>query len=228
MASNNEERKDAGLSATMLLDPCPRRVILQQEEEFYESPSSYWARFRGTMAHLMMEQYDDGGEGIIQEIRFRKSVVVDGEEIEITGKMDHVDTNTRTIIDYKSIKSINAKPVNKGKPKREHEQQVSIYRWLLDGGVNMETGEIVHHEIDRAGIIYFDMTGTLKIGATMMSLEDTEDFIIERVRPLIHYRKTGELPDLMKNERGQRHPFCRFCAVKDACDLRWEAEWTDE
>src|SRR5690606_7046191 len=85
MASNSEERKDAGLSATMLLDPCARRVILQQEEEFHEPPSRYWARFRGTIGHLMMEQYDDGGEGIIQEVRFKKTIELDGEEIEVTG-----------------------------------------------------------------------------------------------------------------------------------------------
>lgn len=225
MASNSVERKDAGLSATMLLDPCARRVILQQTEDYYEAPSRYWARFRGTLSHLLMETYDGGGEGIIQEVRFRKAVTVEVDgvqvEVEITGKMDHVDVNQKLIIDYKSIKSINAQPVNQGRCKPEHAEQVSIYRWLLDGGTNMETGETVHYDIERAGIIYFDMAGTRKIGAPMMSLEETEAFIRERVTPFARFSFTGELPDLWYDEKGNRHRFCDFCAVRDICDKKW-------
>lgn len=226
MASNGEERKDAGMSATMLLNPCSRQTILQQKYDYYERPSAYWPRFRGTLSHLLMEEYDGGGEGIIQEVRFRKPISVDIEingkpvevEIELTGKMDHVDTIQKVIIDYKSIKSINAQPVNKGEIKPEHGKQVSIYRWLLDGGTNMETGEVVHYEIERAGIIYFDMTGTVKLGAPLMSLEETEEYIKEKVRPIAQYSATGELPDLIQDDRGRRHWLCNYCPVKDICE----------
>src|SRR5690606_15874395 len=103
-------------------------------------------------------------------------------------------------------------------------EQVSIYRWLLWGGTNMKTGEVVHHTISKAGIIYFDMSGTRKIAAPLMSLEETDAFVRERVRPLVHYRKTGELPDLWWDEKGYRHRFCDWCAVKDICDKRYEEE----
>src|SRR5690606_13303138 len=185
-----------------------------------------------TIGHLMMEEYDDGGEGIIQEVRFKKSVTVDvdGEDIdvEITGKMDHVDTVQRLIIDYKSIKSVNAQPVNKGEYKPEHAEQVSVYRWLLDGGTNMETGEVVHYPIDKAGIIYFDMTAPVKIGVPLMSLEETEEFVKDRVRPLAHYKKTAEVPDLLDDERGRRSWLCNYCPVKQSCDAYEEQGYYDE
>src|SRR5690606_28740514 len=144
-----------------------------------------------------------------QEVRFKKTITVtldiDGEptevEVEITGKMDHVDTNQKLIIDYKSIKSINAQPVNKNMCKPEHEQQVSLYRWLLDGGTNMETGDVVHYPIERAGIIYFDMTGVRKIGAALMSPEETHQFIVDRVTPIAQYKATGTLPDLLYDDK---------------------------
>lgn len=226
MASNSVERKDAGLSTTMLLDPCARRVILQQTEDYYESPKAYWARFRGTIGHLMMEQYDGGGDGIIQEVRFKKAITIDidGEEVEveITGKMDHVDENQELIIDYKSIKSINAQPVNRGQCKPEHAEQVSIYRWLLWGGTNMETGDTVQIKISKAGIIYFDMSGVRKIGAPLMSLDETEAFVRERVEPFARFQRTGELPDLWYDDRGYRHRWCDYCPVREICDRKAE------
>lgn len=220
MASNQEERKDAGMSATTILNICPRRVILEKEHDFTEPVDRYWARFRGTISHLMMEAYDEGGEGIIQEVRFRKKVVVDGVEFEITGKMDHVDTVNQYILDYKSIESVNRKPFNEGGYKPEHAQQVSVYRWLLSGGTNMETNEVVDYPIRSAGIIYFDMKAPLKVGVPLMSLEETEEFIIERLRPFVHYQQTGELPGFLLLDNGKRHYFCGPCPLREICDAR--------
>jgi hypothetical protein len=228
MSKNQRERKDAGISATMLLD-CPRKVILMQEEDYYEKPSSYWARFRGTIGHLMMEAYGSDEANVVQEIRFRKSVEIDGVSIEITGKADWTDLKRKLLIDFKSTKSINRKPIKDGLPKEDHPKQVSIYRWLMWGGVNMETTDLLpemktqHIEIDQAGILYFDMSGTKKVAAPLWSLDETEAFIIERLRPIVRYRTDKEMPPLWMNERGYRHVLCDYCALREACDARQAA-----
>jgi hypothetical protein len=224
MASNLEERKDAGMSATTVLNMCPRRVILEKEHDYHEPPSRYWARFRGTIGHLMMEHYDDGGEGIVQEVRFKKSVMIDGVSFEITGKADHIDTVNKYILDYKSIESVNRKPFNEGGYKPEHAQQLAIYRWLTSGGINMDTNEVVDYGIESGAILYFDMKAPLKVGVPLMSLEETEAFIIERLRPHVHYANTVELPDLMRLDNGKRHYFCGPCPLREVCDQRWEED----
>lgn len=218
MSMNQEERKDAGLSVTMLLNECPRQVILQQEHDFYESPKSYWARFRGTISHLMMEEYDDGGEGIIQEVRFSKSITVLGEELTITGKMDHVDTKNKLILDYKSVGSINTKPVNQGEGKPEHVLQLNFYRWLLMGGTRMDTNEEVFHDIERAALVYFDMKGVRKVRADIMDMDDVEQEIMKRLEPFVLHKRNNELPDIAKLPNGNRHFICNFCPVRDICD----------
>lgn len=217
MASNSEERKDAGLSTTMILDTCPRRVILQQEHDYFESPMDYWARFRGTIGHLMMEEYDEGGEGIVQEVRFSKKIEVLGQEVELTGKMDHVDTKNKVILDYKSVGSINTKPINQGEAKEDHTLQLNIYRWLLDGGTRMDTGEEVHYDIERGAIIYFDMKGIRKVGAPLMDLEEVEALIAERLEPFVLYKQTKVLPDMITLESGKPHWLCQVCPVREAC-----------
>lgn len=221
MSKNAEERADAGISATMLLD-CPRKIILARENDYFEKPSAYWARFRGTIGHLMMEEYGQGFGHIVQEVRRRKILSVDGVDIEITGKPDWIDVERKLILDFKSAKSINVKPIKEGGAKEGHREQVSIYRWLCWGGTNMDTGEVEHIELDAAGILYFDMAGTRKVGVEMMDMEMTEWFLKGRLRPFAKYEKTNELPPFWLNDKGVRHHFCRFCALKEICDERGE------
>lgn len=235
MSKNSEERSDAGISATMLLD-CPRKVILMGEEDYYEAPSKYWARFRGTLGHLLMEEYGQGIEGVIQEIRLRKVVTLDVDgvsvDVEITGKPDWADVQRKLIIDFKSAKSINVKPVKDGFPKDGHESQVNIYRWLLWGGQpyqgrdesgNAVWGEPEYHEITHGGILYFDMAGTKKVAVNIWSLDRAESFIRERLLPLATHKATGEMPPFWRDEkRGGRHILCNYCPLREQCDARGE------
>lgn len=221
MSKNSEERSDAGISATMLLD-CPRKVILAQEVDYHERPSAYWARFRGTIGHLMMEAYGQGHDHIVQEVRRKKKIDVDGVIFEVTGKPDWIDVERKLIIDFKSIKSISAKPVNLGEAKEGHREQVSVYRWLCHGGLNMVSNEVEFIPIDHAGILYFDMTGTRKVSVALMDLEETEQFVVDRIRPLVQYKTTKKLPPFLEGKNGNRSPLCNFCPVREECDARGE------
>lgn len=213
MSRNAEERSDAGISATMLLD-CPRKVILAEEEDFYEFPADFWARFRGSIGHLMMEYYGEDDPDVIREVRVRKYINVDGVSVEITGKSDKINTRDKLIVDYKSIKAV------PDKPKPTHEPQVNIYRWLWDGGVRMDTGEQVSVEIERGGIVYFDMEKVVKLPVSIWPLEQIEQFIIDKLRPHVRYQQEGVLPSILYNEGGRRSALCNYCALKQACDAR--------
>lgn len=222
MTQNKVERKDAGLSATMLLD-CPRRIILQQEEDYQERPSAFWARLRGTLAHLLVERYGEGIGNNIAEVRFRKSIEVDDDVIEISGKPDLILLDHNVIVDYKSNKDVDDdfQPMKNGKAKHEHIEQVNIYRWLLAGGTNTETGETVNVEIEKGEIHYFDLMRWLApIEVPIWPLEQTEAMIRKHALPLVRYRKEGKLPAMLTDFWGDRHAFCSFCPVREQCDAR--------
>lgn len=222
MTQNSVERRDAGISATMLLD-CSRRVILQQEEDYYEPPSAYWPRLRGTLAHLLVEQYCDGLDPKVAEVRFKRTIVIDDEEFEITGKPDLILPDRKLIIDFKSNKDVedSYQPMKNGKAKTEHVEQINIYRWLVSGGVNTETGEITHIDIDYGQILYFDlMRWKTPISVPIWPLETTEEFIRSKVRPLHKYKTEGILPEKIKDFFGDRHIWCQFCPLRDQCDAR--------
>ena len=229
MSRNQEDRKDAGMSATMILD-CPRRVILSKEHDFYERPEDYEARFYGTIGHAGFEMYGGEFEGVIQEQRYRRSLDVDGVEVEITGKSDWVDKERHLIIDYKFIDSVTSKPVSVGLAKDGHESQVNVYRWLVAGGTNMVTGEVDHIDIEYGGIHYVtrgkkvdkNKPTARKVAVNIWTLEETEEFIRERLRPHVVYQQTKELPPILTDEKGRRHYFCNYCPLREACDAREE------
>lgn len=222
MTQNQIERKDAGISATMLLD-CSRRVILQQEVDYQERPSAYWPRLRGTLAHLLVEQYSDGLEPKIAEVRFRRTIEIDGVSFEITGKPDMILPDRKLIIDYKSNKDVedNYQPMKNGKAKQEHVEQINIYRWLISGGVNMDTGEITNIDVEYGQILYFDlMKWRDPISVDIWPLDQTEEFIRNKVTPLYNYKKTGELPPKLTDFFGDAHIFCSFCPLRAECFSR--------
>lgn len=238
MAQAQHGRKDAGISATMILDPCPRKVALSLEEDFYEHPEDFLARFNGTLWHAALEQYSTPSDDVIEEVRFRKTytIVVDGVEYEfaLTGKPDHINKARKLILDYKTCQSVFAKPVSLGKPKPNHEEQLNIYIDLVDGGEVVKTGEVVHIEIEHAGIVYVspgarkppNPTGEpqsrfRKVPIRVWSPEERREFIVAKARPFVEAKVRGELPPLLYDEKtGNRHWLCasKFCALRDACD----------
>jgi hypothetical protein len=222
MAQAQHDRKDAGISATMLLD-CPRKVALQTTEDWYEHPADFWSRFRGTLAHMALEHYAVDAEHLVNEVRRRKTYEVDGVEIAITGKPDHVDVSRGLILDFKTCQSVGAKPVGAGKPKDGHEAQVNIYADLCDGGVNMTTGEFETIEVTRGGIVYLDMKSYRKVPVNIWPAEERRAFIVERLRPIADYRRTGVLPGLLYDtERPTMRSWkcaSKWCALREHCDL---------
>ena len=219
MAEAQRDRKDAGVSATMILD-CPRKIALQGQHDWREHPASYWARFRGTLAHAMLEQYAPPTDAAIIEVRRRKTYTVDGVDIAITGKPDYIDVERGLLLDYKTTQSLDRAPVKQGKPKPDHEEQINIYADLCDGGARLDTGEIEDIQITAGGIVYMDMKSYRKVPVRIWEPDEREAFIVERLRPLAAFRATGELPPVLTEPGGQRSWKCahKWCALREVCD----------
>lgn len=212
----------------MTTQHCPRKVILQAEHDFYEHPEDVYQRVRGTVHHLLMEKYSGGLEPYIAEVRFKKTIEVDGVVFVITGKPDLVQIDQYLLVDYKSTGDVTNewKPIRKRLAQDEHIAQTNIYRWILWGGEaveddpegNVKKGDIVHIEIKEIGVQYADMKKQKKVGCPLWTFEETEAYLTKALMPHAHYAKTGELPPIIEGLWGERHLFCNYCAVRDICD----------
>lgn len=219
MAEAQRDRQDAGVSATMILD-CPRKIALQSQHHWHEHPTSYWARFRGTLAHAMLEQYAPPSDTTVVEVRRRKTYTVDGVDIAITGKPDYIDVARGLLLDYKTTQNLEHAPVKHGKPKEGHEEQLNIYADLCDGGARLDTGEVEDIQIVAGGIVYMDMKSYRKVPVRMWDPDERETFIVERLRPLAAFYASGELPPILVDDKGQRSWKCahKWCALREVCD----------
>jgi hypothetical protein len=192
MRDNHIERRDAGWSASTLLD-CPRAVALREHYDFYEAVSSGWNKARGTWLHAMMEADTEYPEGVVKEERIEKYVDVDGERIRITGKPDYTNTKRGVLIDYKS------KHLLPSKLDPRHEAQFNIYAWLWNGGTMCRTNEQVFVQIKSGGMHYITWHAKegmqfRKMAYPVWDASETEAFVITHATPLVLYKQTNVLP----------------------------------
>jgi hypothetical protein len=220
MAKNEGSRVGAGWSATTILQ-CPLQTILKEEEDYYESPADYHARWRGTGVHAMAEV---GGpyEGVIQGRRIRKFVYVGDEPVMVTGKPDWFDARYNHLDDWKSTKKCPSAPYD------DHIAQVNIYAWLIDGGMwdggadsygvpfpQFKSTDVV----ETASIIYIDPDRSVIRAVELWTTEATEAMIQRKLEPLVRYRQTGELPAGIRDSGPDswKRRFCPFKGTGKCC-----------
>ncbi|MHB1005011.1 MAG: hypothetical protein ACYC3S_05135 [Chloroflexota bacterium] len=92
MAQNNELRKDAGTSVTMLTG-CLRRSYYGLTDDYYWYPSKLWPAYRGTLGHLLMENGADPAN--VCEVRFARDF---GGHL-LTGKPDEYNPARKLVVD---------------------------------------------------------------------------------------------------------------------------------
>ncbi len=102
---------------------CPRRGWYRRQYPVHEKPSRLWSRLRGSIFHRGLE---DGSEG--SETRVAAVVHAPLTKVVVTGRVDHYDANTRTLVDYKTI---NGRGRDLDLPLPHHAAQMRLYAWLL-------------------------------------------------------------------------------------------------
>lgn len=197
MRDNHLHRKHAGWSASTMTN-CARAMAIQALHPYYESVEAGYNKARGEWVHAMIESDKEPRPGLIREVRFAKDILIGISRRRVTGKPDEVDTHRGILIDYKS------KHLLPKKPDPKHEAQFNVYAWLLQGGRYVlddgALGDEINVVIKSGGMHYLTWhtkTGMIwkKMAYPVWSLLETEEFIIERMTPLLDWEGTGILPD---------------------------------
>lgn len=218
MQLNARRRAGIGISSSVL-NVCPRQYILSQEHDYYESPADFYNRWRGSFGHYAIEM---GGPytGIVQEVRFYRTISVEGVPFTISGQPDWVDIGRQHISDAKFV----ARAPNA--PYQDHENQINVYAWLLEGGYTMYGGRQLHisskvgwdyslpddWEAQTADVNYMDAKGEHIYPVILWTEEARERFITQRLTPYKQYSETGSLAVIgtRGKENKWKGKFCPF------------------
>lgn len=241
LVEHNQNRGLSSYSVTQLLG-CPLKVRLMREHDYWIAPSkAYWA-FRGTLAHAIVEGYiDDGGVAEVRFVANVGEYVLSGQPDLYYPQRKHlVDykttkslpgtrkiytcSNCGTVMRNTPWKARKAQAFDCSEcgthytakeqdsifseappqPYDNHTQQINLYRLLLaKNGIAIETAEIV----------YLDMSGVLRLPVELESLDDVEQFAIERLAIL----NSEDTPDGVYDDDDAKWE-CGYCDVVSVCE----------
>lgn len=196
-----------------MLNACARQVIYKIEQDYVEAPAEYHARWRGEGVHAMAEH---GGPfpGVIQERRIRKQFVLDdGFVFDITGQPDWWDVDHRHISDWKSTK------VAPNEPYEDHDRQVNVYAWLLDGGTWDDTGEVNTVTALTADITYIDPMRSRIIPIPLWTDDAITRMLQRKLQPFADHRRSGTVPEAIPfgSEEFWKTRYCPFFGTESCC-----------
>ena len=208
-----------GLHTTDLLG-CPKRTVLTKQNPVPEPVHAMLARVLGTLTHAVLEQED--GEAI-SEMKVGHGGIV--------GTVDLYYPQQKTVVDFKTTRWLKIANL----PYGEHEWQVNIYAWMLEG-----TGQAV----EKLFLQYIDLSGPSKcrnckvyvevrngelicpnclapqkdahLGTALIEIEkkDTDEvtaFVEERKSIIETGQKTGFVD-------AEPSWLCHYCAHRSTCD----------
>lgn len=226
--TDDSGRETAHVSATMLGGICPRQTWLKGRRPWYLNPERSYQAYRGTIGHLMLEQYPE--PGAIYEQRF-ELVLPDGRIV--TGKIDKLHPGRKEITDAKT------KAEDKAQPKRPdagYVWQLNFYRYLAwhgspqvaithDGIGNpldhpILPGRPANIPIERLQLNYWTFGWVKTIPVPLLAEEDVLNSILEGVST----QYDDEPPPIPAHldpaglKNGTPATFCRdWCPVREAC-----------
>ncbi len=193
LSKNDEKRKEVRISTTVLTG-CARSYAIKQSRPYFIELPSGWNMARGSWAHAMFENGHYSEHEYLIEERLRKYFDYNGVLIPVTGQPDEVNRVHGILIDYKTKHMVpTSVPI-------EHEAQFNIYIWLLRGGEVIEgkhTGEVVDVPIVRGGMHYVSWQPKVpwrRIQVPIWDIFDTEEWMMERMAPLLSWKESGILP----------------------------------
>ena len=189
MAGNVREQKDH-LTITELLG-CPRATVWKKTRDYYESPESAYAKWRGSLFHHLL---DGVNSGALVEQRFFKTLP---NGILISGQPDLVYPEQSLLLDYKTTKYLPKEPY------ATHALQLNAYRWLL----------WPRYKVFNLEVVYMDMTAVRRLPVALEELEHIEQFLAIMAQ-VITGGLDGQLPERMdENGRWQ----CNYCPFTADC-----------
>lgn len=232
--TDDSGRETAGVSSTMLAGPCPRQTWLKTRYPWYLDPNKGYKAYRGTMAHLMLEQYPE--KGALYEHRFGL-VLPNGREV--TGKIDKIHPLHRKKITDAKTKDEDKEPPTKPDP--GYVWQLNVYKYLVRYGSPQQdithdgcgnplehpfyAGEPANIEIDELELNYWTMGWVKSINVPLKSDEQ----ILEHMLKGTTVQVSEDIPPVppmldpigrmdKKYKPGVPSTFCsEWCPVRSKC-----------
>ncbi|MDE2993033.1 MAG: PD-(D/E)XK nuclease family protein [Chloroflexota bacterium] len=206
LAQNDAGREGIVLSATRLTG-CTRQSALELLVDYTAYPHQLYPRLRGALMHAGIEAQQGDDEDIIAERRFQRSAT---PEVVLTGQPDEIDLRRQLIVDYKTVKELPRKV------REEHVWQLNMYRWLVQDGQDLVTGERVAYDIQQLGIVYLAPNEVYKRRVPLLPPEQVERFVAERGGAILQALDGEALPPRAWDPHS--HPICRgWCPVRQQC-----------
>jgi RecB family exonuclease len=169
--------------------------------DYYETVISGYNKARGSWVHAMFESDRNPPPWVMKERRVVRYIMIDGVSFRLSGQFDEFDTKHGILVDYKSKDNL---PLRKDE---RHEAQFNIYAYLLaDGeiitdndGNPLDKPEKACYTVKRIGAHYVTWKTKTdkawkKMAYDVWPLEKTEQFIIERAKPLVEWQTTKVIP----------------------------------
>jgi len=218
---------EADFSVTELLQPPKVRALkIQHKDELSEDYSDTIASFIGTSVHKMLEQANEGVEGMHTEMRINTDVEVDNKKYTVSGCVDLINEKENKIIDFKTTSAYAV--VN---DKEEWDQQLNIYAWLYalafekDTMPSAEVNAILKDwSKSRAkNSNTYPQTAVFTKPIMVWSMEEVENFIKERIKLHINALENTQKvlcsdKDVWMTAKGKANRCEDWCNVNKFCN----------
>lgn len=219
MYTNLTKVRPVEVTVTTLLH-CARKVQLDREAEYFADPRKNYPAFRGTVIHAIV-QNEAAPEAVVEQ-RYAR----DFEGTRISGGLDwhRLMTAKNGITLIRDYKSVNELP-KYNSAYTSHQQQLNLYRWLLDLDPEKTELEIVYISMDGVKIIPLSAGGETRTGRKKAQQvwddDKTEEFIRERLALL---QRDDILPYRLVPEE-DLWMCAEYCEVRDLCYRRaWQEQ----
>lgn len=211
-----KERPDAS-SVTQLLG-CPRKVYLEATHEFAVPPVDNYPTFRGMIIHgiLAPTAADDERSETRIEKEWRGVTLSGAPDSLRIIRIGEMAVKRTLLRDWKSTKTL---PMYDS-AYTNHQQQINLYRWMLDLDPHTTDLEIVYVSMEGIKVIALKRGGTSRYGRKMpdqvWSNQQVEDFLDEKLLVLNAQRKYGT-PVAYEKVPIEDLWQCPYCPVRDIC-----------
>ena len=207
-------RGKANISVTGLLKSPRQRILTErhQDEITVDASENLWTLL-GRSVHNVLRESAKRTENLIDAIaEERLFVKVNGplDEWTLSGEFDllYKDENDLVLTDYKCLSIWSYILEKNGGVKKEHEQQLNIYRWMLSKydfhptklEISMIFRDWKQGEAEKSvasGRTDYPQAPIMVVPVAMWTLEDTEKFIKERIA--LHQKADAAGDDYLPN-----------------------------
>jgi len=187
----NIRPEQACLTVTELI-ACARQTVLRKLRDWYETPASAYAKFRGSMFHKALE---GSNHGAVVEQRFTVRLPC---RVDISGQPDLIYPDQHLLVDFKTTRFIPKEPYP------QHAWQLNAYRYLVAGT----------YAIWNLEVAYFDMSTCRRLPVPLLDLEQVEEALVSQSLAVTQALMGGPLPE-RTGENGLWQ--CGYCPFEGEC-----------